>query len=52
MGSGDVKLKAQRYRDERPAEHFTQFHERVRAGEPEGVYETVRVLTVLLPEEY
>jgi 1-acyl-sn-glycerol-3-phosphate acyltransferase len=48
MGSGDGKRKEQRYRDERPAEHFTRFHDRVRAGEPEGkVYEAVRVLTVL-----
>jgi 1-acyl-sn-glycerol-3-phosphate acyltransferase len=48
MGSGDVKIKEQRYRDERPAEHFTKFHQLVRAGEPEGkVYEVTRVLTVL-----
>jgi 1-acyl-sn-glycerol-3-phosphate acyltransferase len=48
MGSGDVQIKEQRYRDERPAEHFQQFHERVRAGEPEAkVYEVTRVLTVL-----
>jgi 1-acyl-sn-glycerol-3-phosphate acyltransferase len=48
MGSGDVQIKEQRYRDDRPAEHFRQFHERVRAGEPETkVYETTRVLTVL-----
>lgn len=44
----DVEIKAQRYRDERPAEHFDQYHARVRAGEPETkVYEFVRVLTVL-----
>jgi 1-acyl-sn-glycerol-3-phosphate acyltransferase len=44
----DVEIKAQRYRDERPKEHFDRYHERVRAGEPEAhVYETVRVLTVL-----
>jgi 1-acyl-sn-glycerol-3-phosphate acyltransferase len=48
VGSGDVQIKAQRYRDDRPAEYFTRFHERVRAGEPEGkVYEVTRVLTVL-----
>jgi 1-acyl-sn-glycerol-3-phosphate acyltransferase len=48
MGSGDVQIKEQRYRDQRPAEHFTKFHARVRAGEPEGkVYEVTRVLTVL-----
>src|SRR5215475_12481245 len=44
----DVEIRAQRYKDERPKEHFDQFHARVRAGEPEGkVYEVVRVATVL-----
>jgi 1-acyl-sn-glycerol-3-phosphate acyltransferase len=44
----DVEIKPQRYRDERPKEHFDQYHARVRAGEPEAkVYEVVRVLTVL-----
>jgi len=44
----DVQIREQRYRDERPAEHFTRFHERTRAGEPQAhIYELVRVLTVL-----
>jgi 1-acyl-sn-glycerol-3-phosphate acyltransferase len=44
----DVELKPQVYRDPRPKEYFDQFHERVRAHEPEAkVYEIVRVLTVL-----
>src|SRR6202046_3755841 len=44
----DVELKPQRYKDQRPKEHFDQFHARVRAGEPEAkVYEVVRVATVL-----
>ncbi len=44
----DVELKPQRYRDERPKEHFDQYHARVRAGEPEAkVYEIVRIVTVL-----
>jgi 1-acyl-sn-glycerol-3-phosphate acyltransferase len=44
----DVEIKAQRYRDERPPEHFAQFHERVRSGEPETkIYESVRVVTQL-----
>jgi 1-acyl-sn-glycerol-3-phosphate acyltransferase len=44
----DVEIKPQKYRDERPKEHFDRYHERVRTGEPETkVYETVRVLTVL-----
>jgi 1-acyl-sn-glycerol-3-phosphate acyltransferase len=44
----DVEIKPQRYRDERPKEHFDRYHARVRAGEPEAkVYETVRVVTVL-----
>lgn len=44
----DVELKPQRYKDERPKEHFDQYHARVRAGQPEAkVYEIVRILTVL-----
>jgi 1-acyl-sn-glycerol-3-phosphate acyltransferase len=44
----DVQIREQRYKDERPAEHFTQFHERTRSREPEAhVYELVRTLTVL-----
>ena len=44
----DVQIREQRYRDERPAEHFTRFHERTRAGEPQAhIYELVRVFTVL-----
>jgi 1-acyl-sn-glycerol-3-phosphate acyltransferase len=44
----DVEIREQRYRDERPAEHFDRFHARTRAGEPQArVYEVVRVFTVL-----
>jgi 1-acyl-sn-glycerol-3-phosphate acyltransferase len=44
----DVEIKAQKYRDERPPEHFAPFHARVRAREPEAhVYEIVRIVTVL-----
>jgi 1-acyl-sn-glycerol-3-phosphate acyltransferase len=44
----DVEIKPQRYRDERPKEHFDKYHARVRVGEPEAkVYEIVRVITVL-----
>jgi 1-acyl-sn-glycerol-3-phosphate acyltransferase len=44
----DVEIKAQRYRDERPPEHFAPYHERVRTSEPETkVYESVRVVTQL-----
>ena len=39
MGSGG--------RDERPAEHFTPFHERSRTKQPNFAYEVVRVLTGL-----
>jgi 1-acyl-sn-glycerol-3-phosphate acyltransferase len=42
----DVEIKPQRYRDERPAEYFTRYHERVRTGEPEWIYEVVRIVTV------
>ncbi len=42
-------MKPQVYKDERPAEHFTRFHERVRKGRPDFVYDGVRlVLTPLL----
>src|ERR1700744_1524012 len=44
----DVEIREQRYKDERPAEHFIRYHERTRAREPEArVYEVVRVFTVL-----
>jgi 1-acyl-sn-glycerol-3-phosphate acyltransferase len=44
----DVRIKEQRYRDERPAEHFEPFHRLVRDHEPEAhVYEPVRVFTVM-----
>jgi 1-acyl-sn-glycerol-3-phosphate acyltransferase len=44
----DVEIKPQRYKDERPKEHFDKYHARTRAGEPEAhVYEVVRIITVL-----
>jgi len=43
----DVELKPQRYRDDRPKEHFDRYHARTRAGEPDAVYELVRIVTVL-----
>ncbi|HLH66900.1 MAG TPA: lysophospholipid acyltransferase family protein [Solirubrobacteraceae bacterium] len=44
----DVEIRPQRYRDERPPEHFARYHARVRAHGPEAkVYEVVRVITVL-----
>jgi 1-acyl-sn-glycerol-3-phosphate acyltransferase len=43
----DVEIKPQVYKDPRPKEYFDQFHARVRRGEPEPVYEFVRVVTVL-----
>jgi 1-acyl-sn-glycerol-3-phosphate acyltransferase len=42
----DVELKPQVYRDPRPAEYFAPFHQRVRAQEPDAVYEVARVFTV------
>ena len=45
--STDVEIKPQVYKDPRPKEYFDRFHERVRTGEPEPVYEVVRVVTVL-----
>ncbi len=44
----DVELRPLAYKDPRPKEYFDQFHELVRAHEPEAkVYEITRVLTVL-----
>ena len=37
-------MKAQVYKDPRPAEHFTRFHERVRSGKPDFMYELVKLL--------
>src|ERR671917_987397 len=37
-------MKAQVYKDPRPAEHFTRFHERVRNGRPDWMYEVVRLV--------
>src|SRR3954464_3848785 len=37
-------LKPQVYKDDRPAEHFTRFHERTRARRPDWVYKLVRTL--------
>jgi 1-acyl-sn-glycerol-3-phosphate acyltransferase len=37
-------VKEQVYKDPRPAEHFTRFHERTRSGRPDWVYELVRLL--------
>jgi 1-acyl-sn-glycerol-3-phosphate acyltransferase len=42
----DVKIRAQVYKDPRPAEVFDRFHERVRDHPPEWVYELVRIVTV------
>jgi 1-acyl-sn-glycerol-3-phosphate acyltransferase len=40
-------IRAQVYKDPRPAEHFDRFHARARTREPDAVYEFVRVLTTL-----
>lgn len=37
-------MKPQVYKDERPAGHFTRFHERVRRGRPDLMYEVVRLV--------
>jgi 1-acyl-sn-glycerol-3-phosphate acyltransferase len=45
----DQGMKPQVYKDPRPAEHFTRFHERTRTKRPDWVYELVRwVLTPYL----
>jgi 1-acyl-sn-glycerol-3-phosphate acyltransferase len=38
-------MKAQVYKDPRPPEYFTRFHERSRRRDPDWVYELVRLLT-------
>ena len=38
-------IKPQVYKDPRPAEYFTRFHEHVRANPPGWVYELVRLIT-------
>ncbi len=38
-------IKPQVYKDPRPAEYFTRFHEHVRAHPPGWVYEAVRLIT-------
>jgi 1-acyl-sn-glycerol-3-phosphate acyltransferase len=42
-----VTIKAQVYKDPRPAETFAPYHARVRDHSPEWIYEVVRSLTVL-----
>ena len=37
-------MKAQVYKDPRPAEHFDRFHERTRSRRPDWMYEVVRIL--------
>jgi 1-acyl-sn-glycerol-3-phosphate acyltransferase len=46
MGKADQSkgnLKPQVYKDPRPAEHFTHFHERARTKRPNWMYEVVRL---------
>jgi 1-acyl-sn-glycerol-3-phosphate acyltransferase len=38
------EIKAQVYKDTRPAEYFARFHERSRSREPNWIYDLVRVL--------
>lgn len=40
-------IRAQVYKDPRPAEYFDRFHERARTRKPDAVYEMVRVLSTL-----
>ena len=47
MPADDVKIKAQVYKDPRPAETFAPYHARVRDHPPEWIYEIVRGVTVL-----
>ena len=42
------EIRAQVYKDPRPAEHFTRFHDRTRTREPDWVYDAVRLCTGLV----
>ena len=42
-----MTMKAQVYRDERPAQYFDRFYERARTHDPDWVYDAVRLLTTL-----
>ena len=42
----DVRIRAQVYKDPRPAETFDRYHARVRRTPPEWPYELVRSITV------
>ena len=37
-------MKAQVYKDPRPAEYFARFHERARTREPDWVYDFARMV--------
>ena len=38
------EIKPQVYKDPRPAEYFTRFHERARTRDPDWVYDVARIL--------
>ena len=38
------EIKPQVYKDPRPAEYFTRFHERARTREPDWVYDVARII--------
>ena len=42
-----ASMREQVYTDPRPKEYFDRFHERVRKGEPEPIYEVVRAVTAI-----
>ena len=41
---GMPEIKQQVYKDQRPAEYFTQFHDRARTRDPDWVYELARLI--------
>lgn len=43
-----AEIKAQVYKDPRPAEYFDQFHQRARMSEPNWVYEATRALVTFI----
>jgi 1-acyl-sn-glycerol-3-phosphate acyltransferase len=45
--TGLAPIRAQVYKDPRPAAFFDRFHERTRTREPDFVYEVVRLITTL-----
>ena len=47
MAEDLAPMREQVYKDPRPAEYFTRFHERTRTRDPDWVYEMVKMVTAI-----